>query len=167
MAKHAELKKQLEKIAGRKIDLSEEQLRTFIWPLASSTYVIDQGELIDTWVTWERIIFPQPTCTDAALLDTSGVSETGDDGTLVFRLRNYLCGRDSIASFVEPVNLVATPQSTSPCYVTMTHELITTPPATWFTDVEITASSWSPNGKAAPNVRFYWRCRVPAYPIIE
>jgi hypothetical protein len=28
-------------------------------------------------------------------------------------------------------------------------------------DVEITACSWKPDGTAAANVHFYWRCRVP------
>jgi hypothetical protein len=58
--KLAELKKQLEGIAGREVDLSVAQLRLGIFPLAASTYLADHDADNDAWVTYERIIFPQP-----------------------------------------------------------------------------------------------------------
>jgi hypothetical protein len=166
-AKLAEVKKQLDEIAGRKTDVSPEQLLTFSYPIASSTYLSNPRLNIenDAWVTSERIIFPVPFCTDSSLLDTSGVTETGADGKIVFLLHNFLCGR--LGSFAEPVNLLATPQGTRPNYVTMTHELIKDPNLSLFTDVQNTAFSWNPDGTAAPNVRFYWRCRVVGNVIIN
>jgi hypothetical protein len=164
-AKLAELKKQLEEITGHKINANSEQLLAFVFPIASSTYTTKPGDNDDVWVTSERLIFPSPICADGSLLDTSGVTETGGDGKIVFTLHNFLCGR--LGAFAEPVNLLATPQGTSPRYVTMAHQLISNPTLGLFTDVQITACSWNPDGTAAPNVRFYWRCRVVANPIIE
>jgi hypothetical protein len=167
-AKVAELKKHLEGIAGNKIDLSAEQLVAAVFPIAASTYLAKHDIDNDAWITKRRLIFPQPVCTDSELLDTSGLSETGTDGKLVFRLRTFLCDRDSLGAFEEPVNLVATPQGPKPHYVTMLHHLIKTVPASpYFTDVEISAFTWNPDGSPAPNVWFFWRCRVVAYAIIQ
>jgi hypothetical protein len=163
----AELRKRLEEIAGRELDVSDEQIHSFLWPIASSTYLAKHDYDDDAWITSERIIFPQPICTDAKLLDTSGHSVTGSNGQIVFRLRNFLCNRDGIAQFNEPVNLLATPQGTSPSFMTMNHRLIKDPALPYNTDLEITASAWHPNGNAAPNVGFYWRCRVAADEIIQ
>jgi len=167
VAKLAEVKKDLDEIAGRKTDMSAEQLLAFAYPIASSTYLSNPQLNIenDAWVTSERIIFPVPFCTNSSILDTSGVTETGTDGKIVFLLHNFLCGR--LGSFAEPVNLLATPQGASANYVTMTHEALANTALSLFTDVQITAFSWNPDGTVAPNVRFYWRCRVVANVIIE
>jgi hypothetical protein len=161
-AKRAELKTRLEEIAGRKLDMPDEQLLHIIWPIASSTLLAKHDGDDDAWIASEGIRFPQPFCTDSNLLDTSGLSVTGSNGQAVFRLKNFLCGRDSIGSFNEPVNLLTTPQGASPVFMTMNHELIkvSDPTLNFFADVEITASAWNPDGTVAANVRFYWRCRV-------
>jgi hypothetical protein len=166
-AKRAELKTRLEEIAGRKLDMTDEQLLSLLRPIASSTYLARHDTDDDAWITSERIIFSQPIVTDSRLLDTSGLSVTGSNGQLVFRLRNLIGTRDGIAQFFEPVNLLATPQGTSPLFMTMNHALVKDPTGTWDTDVEITASAWNPDGTAAAGVRFYWRCRVPADTIIQ
>jgi hypothetical protein len=165
-AKLAKLRTQLEEIEGRKVDASPDQLISLVYPIASHTYLAIHQSDNDAWVTKRRIIFPQPICTDSRLLDSSGLSATGTDGKLVFRLRNFLCSRDGIAQFDEPVNVVATPQGPNPHYVTIAHQLIKDPTLPFFTDVEITASTWNPNGTPAPNIPFYWRCRVVADTII-
>jgi len=167
-AKLAKLKTQLEDIEGRKIDASPEQLISLVFPIASHTYLALHQSDNDAWVTKRRIIFPLPICTDSRLLDSSGLSATGTDGKLVFRLRNFLCGRDGIAQFDEPVNVLATPQGQQPRSVTIAHQLIRdpNPNLAFFTDVELTASTWNPDGTPAPNVPFYWRCRVVADIII-
>ena len=113
-AKLAKLKTQLEDIEGRKIEASPEQLISLVFPIASHTYLALHQSDNDAWVTKRRIIFPLPICTDSRLLDSSGLSATGTDGKLVFRLRNFLCGRDGIAQFDEPVNVLATPQGQQP-----------------------------------------------------
>jgi hypothetical protein len=166
-AKLAGIKKQLEEIAGRKIDAGAEQLLTRNFSIASSTYLTNTT--VNVWVTNERIFPAALSCADSALVDTSGVTETGADGIVVFRLRNFLCDRifGANVSFEEPINVLATPQGAIPNYVTMTHGLIKDPNLPFFTDVEITAFSWSPGGAAAPNVRFYWRCRVVGNSIVD
>jgi len=128
--KLAELKKQFEKIVGHEIDLSEEQLLAGSFPFASSTYFARHDDDNDAWVANWRIV-PPTSCNDSELLDTSGRSTTGPDGKIVFRLSDFLCGR--FGYFLEPVNLVATPQGTEPFYVTMNHELIKGPPHYPFT----------------------------------
>jgi hypothetical protein len=167
-AKLAKLRTQLEEIEGRKLDVSPEQLISLVFPIASHTYLAIHQSDNDAWVTKRRFIFPIPICTDSRLLDSSGLSATGTDGKLVFRLRNFLCSRDGIAQFDEPVNVLATPQGQEPHYVTVAHQLIRDPDPNlpFFTDVEITASTWNPDGTPAPNIRFYWRCRVVADIII-
>jgi len=167
-AKLAKLRTQLEDIEGRKIDASPEQLISLVFPIASHTYLALHQSDNDAWVTKRRIIFPLPICPDSRLLDSSGLSATGTDGKLVFRLRNFLCSRDGIAQFDEPVNVLATPQGQEPRYVTIAHQLIRdpNPNLAFFTDVELTASTWNPDGTPAPNVPFYWRCRAVADIII-
>jgi hypothetical protein len=165
-AKVDKIREQLEQIEGRKVDANADQLISLVYPIASHTYLARHDSDDDAWVTRRRIIFPQPICTDSRLLDSSGLSLTGSNGTLVFRLRNFFCGRDGIAQFEEPVNLVATPQGPKAHYVTIAHQLIKDPTLSAFTDLEITAATWNPNGTPAPNVWFYWRCRVPADTII-
>jgi hypothetical protein len=161
-AKLAELKTRLEEIAGRKLDMTDEQLLSFVFPIGASTFIAKHDFDDDAWITRERLIFPSPVCSDGNLLDTSGLSATESNGQVAFRLRKLVCGRDSIGIFNEPVNLVATPQGASPFFITMRHQLIKDPSLPYFTDVEITASAWHPDTTVAANVRFYWRCRVAA-----
>jgi hypothetical protein len=161
-AKRAELKAALEDIAGRKLDMTDEQLLSGLWPITSSTYLAKHDVDDDAWITSERIVNPQPTSTDSALLDTSGLSVTGDNGQIVFRL-NILKGYDrhGFNTYNEPVNLLATPQGTRPFFMTMSHTFIYDAIFHVNADVEIKACSWNPDGTAAANVHFYWRCRVP------
>ena len=63
-AKRAELKARLEEIAGRKLDMTDEQLLSGIWSIASSTYLAKHDNDDDAWITNERILFWQTTCTD-------------------------------------------------------------------------------------------------------
>ena len=65
------------------------------------------------------------------------------------------------APFAEPVNVVVTPNTTTPCYATMTHVLVPNPNVPGaFKDFQITVFTFKPNGTAAPNVSFDWRCRL-------
>lgn len=154
-----ELKTQLEKISGKEIDASAEQLKLFSFPVGSAFYEENSQ------VASRRIIFPGKFCTSpVTLLDASGHSSTGGDGKRVFRLRDFICS--DLNSFSEPVFLLATPKTTSACYITLTHHLIQNPDNSTFNDVEITAFTWKPNGEAAPNIAFDWRCRVVSNPII-
>jgi hypothetical protein len=169
-AKRAELKERLEEIAGRKLDMTDEQLFSLLRPIASATYLTEKHDVQggdDTWVTSERVISAQEVCTDSSLLDIGGLIKTGSNGRAVFRLNNFdRCLRHGFNDYSEPVNLLATPKGTSPVFMTISHELIFEPQFALNVDVEITASAWNPDGTAAANVPFYWRCRVPTSTVI-
>jgi hypothetical protein len=156
--KLAELKKQLEDLAGQEIDVSPEQLikLTFAIGLQSTA----DGEVIST-----LLIPPGKSCSRARLLDASGHSSTDATGQRSFLLSDFLCiGR---YSFAEPIHLVATPRSVRPSYVTAVFSLVPDPNTPGvFNDLKITIFAWQPNGTAAPNVAFDWRCRLVSYEII-
>jgi hypothetical protein len=155
-----ELRRQLNELAGRQIEASDEHLLHFIFPIASSS-VDDQGS-----VTFERIIFPGKTCSQMQLLDVAGTSTTGDDGRRVFLLSDFLCS--TVNSFAAPVNLLATPRSTNPCYATTTLTLVPDPALpNAFKDVQITLFTWGSAGAPAPGVNVDWRCRLVQFNIVQ
>ena len=159
-AKLAELKKQLEDIAGKEIEATPEQLAIFSFPVGSAFYEENSS------ITLRRIIFPGKFCSSpVTLLDASGRTSTGTDGTRTFRLTDFICS--NINSFSEPVFVLATPKTASACYVTITHQLISDPnnPSS-FNDVQFTAFTWKAGGTADPNIAFDWRCRVVSNQII-
>ena len=124
-----------------------------------------QGDRCASTKPGRRIIFPGKFCMrPVRLLEASGRSTTGSDGKSVFLLSGFICS--DFNDFSEPVYLLATPHVATACYMTMTHEIIQNPPNPPFNDVQITAYSWGPNGIAAPNISFDWRCRVPSAEII-
>jgi hypothetical protein len=143
--KEAEIKKELQAIAGHEIDLK--QLFYFV-----ASYNSVKGT-----ATREHIFLPFHTCGDATVTDVYGVSSTGGDGKRVFKLREFMCfDNPSATVFSEPVNVVATPRSEGPFFLTVTHAVT----GTDLTDVQITGFSWNANGEPAPNVSFDWRCRA-------
>jgi hypothetical protein len=97
-------------------------------------------------------------CTDSRVIDVSGFAQTQNNGQVTFRLSNFLCPAGEIFSL--PINVLATPISAKPFFVTVMHVLVNNG-----TDVEITVFSWDANGAPAPNVAFNWRCRVE-HPIV-
>jgi hypothetical protein len=155
-ANSANIKKQLEALTGHKIDFSAEQLvKVLRYPIGAYDYT-------DGSAAWRWILWPEgKTCSDATLLDASGVSFTGADGTSVFLLSDFVCFSQYGRSLAEPINVVATAQSTGPFFVTATHALINNG-----TDVQITVFAWDAKGAAAPSVTVDWRCRVVSNPII-
>jgi hypothetical protein len=151
-AQLAKLQKQVEQITGKDLDLSVEKLRNFIYPAAS--HDSQDGE-----VTYLGIFLPIKSCSNWTLLDVAGNSSTADDGKRTFLLTDFVCTQNLFAA---PVNLVATPRSEKPCYTTTTFNPVPSP--TWpgfYSDVQITVFTWSPNGSPAPNVSVDWRCRLP------
>jgi hypothetical protein len=157
--KLAELKKQLEGLAGGQIDVAQEELVQLNFPMCGQTYTPDAT------VTFRRIILPGKFCSQMRLLDAHGGATTGTDGKGTFLLSGFLCS--SVNSFAPPVNLLATPRSATPAYVTSTYTLVPNPNAQGtFQDLEITLFTWGANGKAAPNISVDWRCRLVAFEII-
>lgn len=150
-----------EAVAGHEPDPGEEQLRSLGRPIASWTY---DPESQNDHVTSERTFPPGTYCDINPLLDVASSSSTDSNGQLVLFLSNFICGfQDAIP--IEPINVVATPRTTTPFNVTLTHELTTTPAG--LDDVQITVFTWTPNGAAAPDVPFDWRCRVAMNPVID
>jgi|SRR5690242_4502740 hypothetical protein len=155
-----DFKTQLEKISGTQIEASADQLAFFSFPVGSAFYEENSQ------ITSRFVVLPGKFCTTPrTLLDATGRTSTGADGKRVFRLSDFICS--SLNSFSEPVFLLATPKTATPCYITLTHQLIKDPNnPNSFNDVEITAFTWKPGGEADPNIAFDWRCRVVSNPII-
>lgn len=154
-----EVKKQLESIAGQKIDIPEHLIKFFRWPSGAHDFT-------DGTVLWRSIIFPGHSCVASTLLDGSGVTASGANGQVTFLLSTFIC-LPLVRSLAEPVNIVATARSTSPFFVTMTHTMVVDPnDAQSFNDVQFTAFVWDANGKPAPGIPLDWRCRVVSNQII-
>lgn len=151
MPKEAEIKAQLEKILDH--DLGPGAGINLIAEVA----LFSRSEGFTTWTTFgERF----NKCRRTELLDVSGYARTGSDGTIRFRLASFHCPSDTSPSPDEPINVLATPFSSTPCFLTMTHSVKGR-------DVEIEVLSWDVNGAAAPHVSFNWRCRSGLlYPLI-
>lgn len=152
MAKKSDLKKQIEDILGHEIDIDAAHLPNLFVQIAS--YNFPEG-----YVATESVVLPLPKRCDltSKLLDVSGVATTGNDGKRVLRLTDFIC---LVGVFAPPINVVATPLSRQPCFLTLEHILISEPPSELTTDVEIRVSTWDASGAEAPNVAFDWRCRV-------
>jgi hypothetical protein len=153
----AGLKRQLEALAGQEIDAPPEQLLiSFWWPVSARSF--DQNTDASE-VFWRNAILPRRRCIASRLLDVSAANRTGANGQCVFLLRDFLCGGGDGLQFDAPVNVVATARASTPCFLTLTYDL-TTQGGT--TDVRFNAFTWNPDGTAAPDIPFDWRCRVPA-----
>jgi hypothetical protein len=158
--KLTEFKTTIERIVGEEITGDPDQLVNLAYPVGSSYY--EEGGQ----ATWYRIFFPGKFCVNpVTLLDASGHTSTGADGTRVFLLSTFICS--ALNYFSAPVFLLATPKTASPCYVTLAHQIVPDPNNPGYNDVQITAYSWGPTGAAAPDIPFDWRCRVVSNPIIE
>ena len=76
--------------------------------------------------SWRTIFFPSLTCSDANLLDASGLTTTGATGQATFLISQYVC-LPLVRAFAAPINIVATARSSSPFYVTATLTLVPDP----------------------------------------
>ncbi len=149
----AEVKKQLEAIAGHAVDISPEQAISLWFPVGAYDYT-------DGNASWRSIIIAGKRCNTATLLDVSGVSSTGADGKRVFLLSDFVCF-PLVRSLGDPTNVLATARATNAVFVTATHTLVNNN-----TDVQITVFAWNANGTPAANITFDWRCRVVSNQII-
>jgi hypothetical protein len=162
----AEIKEQLEEIVGHKIDVSEQQLAQFAYPVG--TYALTElNHLTDCIATWNRIVAPDKIWTFCSLIDATGVSSTLADGKRVFLLSDLMRVGESVG-FQEPINVVATPRAERPLFLTATYSLVPQGADPNISpDVQITVFSWDPNGVPAPNVDFDWRCRATLIPAVS
>jgi hypothetical protein len=149
MATKADNKQQqLEAILDRKLGDEELQLIPLIESFAIHT-------ITECTVVQRNIILATPnSCYGSRVMDISSYAVTGSNGQSVLRLTKFMCP-SSDERFHGPINVVATPFSTKPFFVTVSHSLINNG-----ADVEIKVFAWKPNGTPAANVTFHWRCRV-------
>lgn len=146
--------KDVEAVDRDKLPLTAAERLTIVRPVASST--ISEGT---TTLRSIFVAFPNR-CIPSKLLDVTGSAASGSDGKSRFRLTNFLCPEGNFR-FGFPINVVATPLSATPCFLTLVHILVNNG-----ADVEIQVSTWDSDGAAAPNVSFDWRCRVELVNVI-
>ena len=140
-------KKQVEAILGEKLGDDAVQLIQFIQPVALSTRS-------SSITTYKHSLIARPAvCYQNNALDVSGFLTTASNGQSVFRLSNFICPSGEV--YNNPINVVATPFSSKPSFLTVMHSLVNNG-----LDVEIKVFAWDANGAAAPSVSFNWRCRV-------
>jgi hypothetical protein len=145
--KSATKKQQLEAIMGEKLGDDAIELIQFVLPVALSTRMPS--------ITTHRhqLIGTPNVCYQNNTLDVSGYATTGSNGQSVFRLTRFICSSGELFNF--PINVVATPFSSKPFFLTVMHTIVSNGQ-----DVEIKVFAWDPNGAAAPSITFNWRCRV-------
>ena len=153
MASKTETKKEhIEGILGEQINAEALPLIQIFQDVAISTETPSR-------TTQRSLIIARPNrCTDSRVIDVSGFTQTQANGQVVFRLTSFLCPAGEIFSL--PINVVATPISPKPFFLTVMHALVNNG-----ADVEITVFAWDANGAPAPGVAFNWRCRVE-HPIV-
>ncbi len=149
MATKSESIKHLEAILGYKLTAEAvEQIGLFLLAASSTS---PAGS-----TTMKSIFAGRPNrCFQDQYLDVYGVATTGSDGKSRFLLTDFICPPGK--NFGPPINVVATPLSSTPCYLTVLHSLVKVNNRE---DLEIQVSTWDANGAAAPSVSFDWRCRV-------
>jgi|SRR5215216_2615093 len=153
MANKTESRKQhIEGILGEKIGDEALALIQLFQDVAISTATPSR-------TTQRHLLINRPNrCFESRVLDVSGFAQTQANGQIVFRLSSFFCPAGEIFSL--PINVLATPISSKPFFLTVMHTLVNNG-----TDVEITVFSWDANGAPAPDVAFNWRCRVE-HPIV-
>jgi hypothetical protein len=154
----AQLKRQLGELTGQELDLTDAQIINLITAIGART---DN----DGSVTYRHILLPRKFCSDTRLMDVTGQAATAGNGAVTFLLSSFICATQ--LSVLPPVNLVATPVSTRPVYVTTEYKLVPNPAVPGaFIDLEITLMAWSTGGSPAPEVAIDWRCRLVKVDII-
>jgi hypothetical protein len=161
-ARPEDIKKQLEALTGHDLPVPADHLiKGLVYP--ASTYSYSASIERDS-TCWRGFAFPLKNCVRATLLDVSGAGLTDTNGQSVFLLSDFVCFATPlyfVSQLADPINVVATPRTTSPLFLTETHSLFNNN-----SDVQITVFTWDANGKPAPSVAFDWRCRVVAATII-
>jgi hypothetical protein len=158
MPKKSETRKSLEALLESELTEEELQRISFFQKVATYAFSDDPGGPI---LTEKNLLIPLPNrCTNVAVLDVYGIATTGSNGKSVFRLTQFICpGEDLI--FLPPINFVATPLSSTPCFPTATRTLVNNN-----ADVEIQVSMWDASGTPVPGVSFDWHCHVVRATII-
>ncbi len=149
-----DIKKHLEAILGESLTADAIARINLFQAVASST--VSDGS---TTLKNIRPVAVPNHCYQTRLLDVSGIFTTGTDGKSFFRLTDFICPTGE--TFGPTINVVATPLSTTPCFLTVNRSLVNNG-----ANVEIHVSTWNADGTAAPSISFDWRCRVELVTVI-
>jgi hypothetical protein len=154
MSKERDLQSHFTAMLGRDIardGLDEVTLREAVASYSVSDGLITSREIGTTGASTRG-------CGRTSLVDISGVARSGQDGKVEFLLSDFFCpphpGYEPV--FQSPVNLIATPRSDTPAFLTVLRFMTSDR-----RDVKITVFTWGANGSPLSNVSFDWRCRVP------
>ena len=142
------IKKKIVSVISEELGEDAAQLVIFFETIATSTTSEGHATEIRT------LGIEQKRCNLTRLLDVSGFTVTGSEGKAQFRLTTFICHPGNLL-FFPPINVVATPISATPHFLTLAHSIVDNG-----ADVEIAVASWGANGTTASNVFFDWPCRV-------
>jgi hypothetical protein len=174
--KAANIKAALEAYSGNKIDASPQQIEQVIgntpYPFSSYSFTPPdptvQGENIGKVVSRTIVVVRPPSCDAREILDVSAFVRIPDTGHATLRINHFLCPADQPTKrdvfYQEPAIIVATAESVTPIFVTLTHTFITGPGFTLQTDLQIDIFAWDSNGAPdTTSVLVNWRCRIPVF----
>jgi len=145
------------KSSKKQLEVPEAVAAKIPWWFPAASYNVTTS---DSWQTLRsQVVWRPKQCNFINLLDVSGWWVTGGEGTVTLRLSQFICLSESL---VGPATVVATPTSGDrPSFVTVEHSIVDDG-----NDVEMAFWTWNPDGSAAPETSFDWRCRVPYWEII-
>lgn len=153
MAKPRDLRKQFESILGEEIDPDGGDtvlLRDEVGTRRNSEGFVTSREIGTTGASTRW-------CARRELLEVTGRVRTGAAGSITFLLSDFYCARLG-DPFVQPINVVATPRSRQPRFVTVFANLVANNE-----DVTITIFGWDAAG-APVDTSVDWRVLVPFRP---
>jgi hypothetical protein len=159
MPEKNDIQKALDAVLADKF--TPEELNTIkVWQGVSTWNLIERAS-----VTLKPLYFSAKFCQLTELLDVSGIARTDLNGTVRFRLTDFIC-IDGVA-LDTPINMVATPLGSQPIFLTLNHTLVMDPSNLFGRDVEFEVFTWDADGVAAPDITFDWRCRVVFVDVIK
>jgi hypothetical protein len=102
-------------------------------------------------------------------LDVSGNSTTDANGHGTLRLSDLADTPHGVShwSLMDPISFVATPVTDKPAILTVTLKMDETIRCDiTMNDLVVHIYSWDMQGNPSKNIRFCWRCRVKAHPVV-
>ena len=126
----ADIKAELEAFVGNPIDVTNEQIGQQLLklrvPVSSYAFTLADsgGAGLDPFGHVRSnpiVVVLPPTCTTSGLLDLSGTAFTSAAGNVTLEVNNFLCPDVGSLVYDQPINVVATPVSRSPAFVTVTN----------------------------------------------
>jgi hypothetical protein len=106
---------------------------------------------------------PANVCELTRLLDLMGFSRTGNDGSVIVHVREFVCWDEWKIGSEDQVWVVATARSTEPAFLTHVVQVpqVGPQPTPITLDLQLRVFSWDAAGQPKPNVPFTWRAVFP------